>query len=205
MAGFPGEAESDCVDRDRFPFDNMDVWIAENFKCAPPPNEPTNNVGDITNPITDYDERLDYHFSLIAEHENNIKALRLEAMSGIEGNDADVTTLWEMSDAQNSLGIKARADIAKLEEEVDDCVDAGAFHLVIGKLNKRISELDTAIYNNMNSLEDDVNKRFDELDKDIDYIEEQNLEEITRLEKRIDGLEGGHNHPKFFKWLGWIK
>ena len=45
----------------------------------------------------------------------------------------------------------------------------------------------------------------DEIDKDIDYFLEQHAREIATLEYKVNGHEGGHNHPKFFKWLGWIK
>ena len=44
MVGFPGEAESGYVDRDRFQFENMDEWISTNFG------------GDITNPDPPIDD-----------------------------------------------------------------------------------------------------------------------------------------------------
>lgn len=88
----------------------------------------------------------------------------------------------------------------------------------VAELAKRLANIDSQlkfVWNHVENVEEDLVPRVEKLEGEIDGInlaiddmKDHDLfagAERARIEDRIDGLAGGHNHPKFFKWLGWIK
>ncbi len=77
------------------------------------------------------------------------------------------------------------AEITKLKAEVDDSVDAGAFKVVIDKLNERIDGLASIVSTFMNATIKDIN----EIDDTIAILENKTIPETN------------HSHPAWmYKW-----
>ena len=180
MVGFPGEAESTYVDRDRFQFENMDEWIAKNFGTDVP-----DIPGDCCEELS---TKLDNFINGYAEDYQQLD----KDLSTLEGAVENNTTHI----ADNASFIQKNAEDIAL---VGDNVQLGFGH---------IAEDITSLQSNINLC----NIGIAELAKRIEYnysqqvLDANNLEDmIEELEGNITGLEGGHNHPKFFKWIGWLK
>jgi len=177
MAGFPGEAESSHVDRDRFMFDNMDAWITANFG-------ETNNGGDITNPVGDCCEELETRvFDRIVGIEYNYDC----TINLAKHNATDIKNLeaqaifWDLNiDSLNALA-----------EEVDDCVDAGAYNLLVD----RVAELEKKL----KAIGDRqaVNEEISDLQDDLIDL---NRDDIKKLQTKTIP-ECNHSHRKLFSWL----
>ncbi|HDD61478.1 MAG TPA: hypothetical protein ENF22_02975 [Chloroflexi bacterium] len=137
IKGFPGEAESTFIDRNRFQFENMDEWIAENFGTPVPADSLESQIATLTGQI------------------DGIVSLA------------------------NTASLRAAEALSKY-----DTLSQGQVELVENGLK--------------------YEEWIEKTDKDLIHFVEQHTGEIKRLEQRIDGLAGGHSHPKWMRKLGLV-
>ena len=189
MVGFPGEAESTYVDRDRFQFENMDEWIAKNFGTDVP-----DIPGDCCEELS---TKLDNFINGYAEDYQQL--------------DKDLSTLEENIELLSGEILRCGADTGKLRTEVYD-IDHAVSELITSLENdiKKNTEDITSLQSNVNLCNigiAELAKRIDILNQEVNDCVDAGAFDvvINGLKDKINGLEGGHNHPKFFKWIGWLK
>ena len=95
----------------------------------------------------------------------------------IEMNFQEIKSLQSLVMKLEDRTTMLKQEIDKLEQELNECIDDVQFNLN--------QEIFTIRHN----------------ENDIEGLNQ----ELFGLEDKIDGLEGGHNHPRFFKWLGWMR
>jgi len=217
MVGFPGEAESGYVDRDRFQFENMDEWISTNFG------------GDITNPDTPIDccEELvkDVAMNALLIHDNkndidtlweagnnsdiylnkldnDIKYLRLEAMAGIDGNQQGIEQ--NVSACRTNEGLLQEAININLDniDSLQSLISTNS--LGIAELARRLDNLQQGqleLAENGLGYEDKLEELLKDHDYDMDVID-------ARIEKVLD-VVATHSHLEpvggtFWQRLRWL-
>ena len=179
--------ESAAIDRDRWLLGDeaqMHQWIEEQY---------TNNGGDTTTPVGDcaeLGEILDNFIIGYAEDYNQMDEDVYKLEQSTQKNTESIDMLWEAGGKSdiylNKLDnvIQANdADIDTLFEEIESVNKKSVVNSSgIADLYKRLESMSV---NNTETL----------VGKNGVY------ERIEELESKISGMEGGHNHPAWFKKL----
>ena len=135
MVGFPGEAESGYVDRDRFQFENMDEWISTNFG------------GDITNPDPPIDDCC----------EELVKDVAMNALL-IHDNKNDIDTLWEAGNSSDIYLNKLDRRLDNLQQGQLELAENGLGYedkfAKLDRLAELDNELDKVFDDDLQKLED---------------------------------------------------
>ena len=100
--------------------------------------------------------------------------------NNIAANDADIDTAFVM-----------------INENYDDIVKLKAADLLLDVKVKGLTEGQLEIVEDVIAVEDNL--------KDIANNQSEIYSEIERIDSDINGLEGGHTHPKIMYWLGLAK
>ena len=149
-----------------------------------------------------------------------------DLLKEIDANVKEIEELWNELDEQNNLMLVARTGIKDNASKIDSQRFTQNKLVMEQQANiDKIAEHENnieSITSNILKCQNDIAKvRADtaecllETVEDVMAVEERlkdmcgdacnTAQEIEDLSDKIDGLEGGHNHPKIMRWLGLVK